>query len=96
MTTNLIAIEESHTAEAFEQSDNDNNNNDEKSNGPIVLKRQHTVMITQENNGQMRWFEDYYKVLEPLGEPGTFGMAFKCFKKTDKSCTYFAVKQINK
>jgi len=57
----------------------------------LVLKRAGTVMLTD----QMQWFEDDYVKLEPLGEPGTFGMAFKCHKK-GKPDQLFAVKQINK
>eukprot|EP01084_Bolivina_argentea_P002543 4703_1 len=76
-------------AETYE---NNNNNNDiirtnsvnkkiddipETEHQPTVFKRVHTVMLAE----QMQWFEDDYVKLEALGEPGTFGMAFKCYKK---------------
>eukprot|EP01084_Bolivina_argentea_P311197 538636_1 len=65
---------------------------DRSQSNSMVFKRAHTVMLTSE---EMQWFEDDYVKLEPLGEPGTFGMAFKCHKKGASSQLY-AVKQINK
>eukprot|EP01083_Nonionella_stella_P000491 1390_1 len=61
---------------------------------PTILKKVSTIMITS----TLRWFEDDYIKGDPLGEPGTFGMAFQCRKRVDDSDTQtiFAVKQINK
>eukprot|EP01083_Nonionella_stella_P034416 94207_1 len=59
---------------------------------PLVFKRAHTVMLTEE----MQWFDEHYVKQEPLGEPGTFGMAFRCYKRGDPNKRNYAVKQINK
>eukprot|EP01083_Nonionella_stella_P239460 838063_1 len=64
---------------------------DEIKGEPTELTRIKSLILTDEP----RWFEDHYKKLSPLGEPGTFGMAFRCHKLTDNK-TFYAVKQINK
>eukprot|EP01084_Bolivina_argentea_P026347 48988_1 len=87
----LIAIEENAPTETVNEIDEKDEEIPETERQPTVFKRAHTVMLTE----QMQWFEDDYVKLEPLGEPGTFGMAFKCYKKSNNSM-YYAVKQINK
>eukprot|EP01084_Bolivina_argentea_P026346 48986_1 len=59
---------------------------------PTIIKRVSTIMVTSE----LLWFEDDYVLCDPLGEPGTFGMAFSCYKRDDENKTLHAVKQINK
>eukprot|EP01084_Bolivina_argentea_P304967 526775_1 len=61
----------------------------------IVFKKAQSIMVTGTDNKRV-WFEDYYQLEELLGEPGTFGMAYKCHKKTDKNKTSYAVKKIIK
>ena len=59
-----------------------------------VLKLAKTLWVPDDGEAQARWFEDSFVMKEPLGEPGTFGMAFRCHKKGESEM--FAVKRINK
>eukprot|EP00485_Elphidium_margaritaceum_P003613 CAMPEP_0202698964 /NCGR_PEP_ID=MMETSP1385-20130828/12195_1 /ASSEMBLY_ACC=CAM_ASM_000861 /TAXON_ID=933848 /ORGANISM="Elphidium margaritaceum" /LENGTH=1079 /DNA_ID=CAMNT_0049355797 /DNA_START=9 /DNA_END=3248 /DNA_ORIENTATION=+ len=71
---------------------------DEFANGD-VLKRFNTVWLTRDddnkNSDERKWFVDDYVTLDPLGEPGQFGIVYKCYKRKQEGI-YFAVKQINK
>eukprot|EP01083_Nonionella_stella_P225493 801631_1 len=60
---------------------------------PWLENKNRTIFITR----QIRYFVDDYIKEESLGEPGTFGTAYKCYKKADISRSKpFAVKEINK
>lgn len=65
-----------------------------KSGNAKVLVRAQTLWVTHDGTSGPSWFEDSYVKKEPLGEPGSFGMAFRCHKKGESEM--FAVKQINK
>eukprot|EP01084_Bolivina_argentea_P169293 293493_1 len=52
-----------------------------------------TIFITR----QIRYFVDDYLKEESLGQPGQFGTAYKCYRKSDTDRrTPYAVKEINK
>ena len=59
-----------------------------------LFKRQttKTEMITED---EIQFIDDEYTLTRTLGEPGTFGMCFECFKKLDPS-TLYAAKRMNK
>ncbi|ETO09593.1 serine/threonine protein kinase [Reticulomyxa filosa] len=52
-----------------------------------------TIMVTLETP---RWFVDEWEILDPLGAPGAFGIAYSCKRKDSKVNAIYAVKQINK
>eukprot|EP00484_Ammonia_sp_Unknown_P018837 CAMPEP_0197049350 /NCGR_PEP_ID=MMETSP1384-20130603/24512_1 /TAXON_ID=29189 /ORGANISM="Ammonia sp." /LENGTH=829 /DNA_ID=CAMNT_0042481615 /DNA_START=70 /DNA_END=2559 /DNA_ORIENTATION=- len=51
-----------------------------------------TIFVTQ----QFRFFEDDYQIVQSIGEPGQFGIAYECYIKRDPFQTRRCVKEINK
>ncbi len=66
---------------------------EEKSDGePPGLIKVKTIFVTQ----QFRHFEDDYVVVQSIGEPGQFGVAYECYRAKDSRKTRYCVKEINK
>eukprot|EP01084_Bolivina_argentea_P105253 188423_1 len=59
--------------------------------GKVKMTRLRTVWITEPSK---KPFKDNYQIIKQIGEPGQFGKAYQCKRKTDNKM--FAVKQIAK